>query len=299
MMVICAAVALLVFGYAFRSREPVYAGKTLSYWVHLYNDAIPGDAEKEQAADAIRKIEDDALPFLLRWLRHEPHLSFTVIDKLVQKTPLKNSQRLDDWMYGSKRAYRADEAIHIFQLLDRPLAKRAIPKLTAYLNDPKHHYTAMRAAQVLAEIGDNGIPPLLQALAQPGHHAAQPTMCALFWTPPTGTNAAQAVPLLVGYIRDPDFMVAQAAADALGAIHTDPDMSLPALTSALTSSEPAVRQAAAGSIGKFGTNALRVLSDLMPALADPSPDVRATASNAVAAISPEALAPPAHTSRPL
>jgi HEAT repeat protein len=192
-------------------------------------------------------------------------------------------------MHGEKRDDRADDTVHIFGILDRSVAKSAVPKLTTYLNDSRHHYTAGRAAVALADIGDDGVPSLLRALEQPGHHALQPVMCALFWAPPKGTNATLAVNLLVRHTRDKGFMAAQTAVDALGAIATDCRISLPALTDALASEDAEIREAAASAIGKFGTNAHTALPALLAVLKDSSPRVQSSASNAVAMIQPKAF----------
>ena len=72
--VVVAALALAgAIWQAARSREPVYQGKPLSFWLEQYSGQISGGAfipnrtkaVREQAATAIRHIGTNAIPWLL------------------------------------------------------------------------------------------------------------------------------------------------------------------------------------------------------------------------------------------
>jgi HEAT repeat protein len=148
----------------------------------------------------------------------------------------------------------------------------------------------MRAAQTLGVMGELGMQPLLQALGDPHHMMHQPIMCALYWTPPTGTNAVRAVHLLIPYTQDRDSLVARTAVDALGAIAAEAEIVLPVLTTALKSNDLELRKATACSIGKFGTKARPAIPALVQVLEDLSPEVRSSATNALKAIAPQIFA---------
>jgi HEAT repeat protein len=286
-LLVCVALALLALIWQSQYAEPGYQGQPLSYWVHTWRTSTPGDDSEAQAARAIRALGQKARPFLLRWLRYEQRAKPNLAQSLLPRIPvLASNRRLRNWVFLDKSYERAQESIRVFAILDHSVAKAAVPTLTTYLNDSTHPITAARAAQALGEIGEEGMPPLLRALAAPHHFLAPEIVFVFLATPPHGTNAARAATLLLKFTRSQKSAIAEAAIGALGAMAADPDTTLPALTNALASEHFYIRVAAVRAIGQFATNAGSAVPSLLAALHDPSPTVALLASHALAAIRP-------------
>jgi hypothetical protein len=69
--------AFLAFRFFTDKPEPRYQGISLTAWLCTYDSYFsstnfPTMAQMDQAADAVRHIGTNALPFLLRWLSDEP-----------------------------------------------------------------------------------------------------------------------------------------------------------------------------------------------------------------------------------
>lgn len=88
------------------------------------------------------------------------------------------------------------------------------------------------------------------------------------------TKKPAAVPLLIGFITDPDNMLRMYTVEAMGEI-SSPDLYTP-LTKALTDKDPPVRGGAATSLGKLGDP--RAIPLLTQTLQDPDPIVRVSAA---------------------
>src|SRR5262245_12996976 len=57
-----------------REKEPEYQGKTLTEWLDIYEGGVIGyikDPERQEAADALRNIGTNALPWLIKWISNE------------------------------------------------------------------------------------------------------------------------------------------------------------------------------------------------------------------------------------
>src|SRR5437660_11441199 len=67
-ILVVAGVLVAVFN---REREPEYGGKRLSEWVEQYADHSDSLGQKAEAADAIRHIGTNAVPYLIEWLQYE------------------------------------------------------------------------------------------------------------------------------------------------------------------------------------------------------------------------------------
>jgi len=86
-LVLAAAAALL----GLREREPRYNGRTLSEWLARYNPAWDRDdggrTTSENAAEAVKHIGTNALPWLVRWIRYEPRPWEVKLHFLTRKLP--------------------------------------------------------------------------------------------------------------------------------------------------------------------------------------------------------------------
>jgi HEAT repeat protein len=103
-----------------------------------------------------------------------------------------------------------------------------------------------------------------------------------------GPGACEAVPALAVALRDSDGDVRYAAAGALGRIGPAASEAVPALAVALKDSDVAVRRSAAESLGQIGPGAGEAVPALVEALKDPDVPVHACAARALGEIGPGA-----------
>src|ERR1043165_3334350 len=142
-----------------REREPEYGGKRLSEWVERYATP-PHMRQTEEAADAIRHIGTNAIPYLLKWIKYDPPSWKNKLYKALNFTFERVNR---DWMLQDEQRDRADRATMAFRALGSE-AEGAIPELTRRMNDPKANRSATRAVEVLADLRTSGLPPLLAAI---------------------------------------------------------------------------------------------------------------------------------------
>jgi hypothetical protein len=99
-------IALLVWP---REREPEYNSVELSKWLERYND------KKPHAAEAIRHIGTNALPFLLHWIQYETPGWRNALDHLHTKLPSSvQKARPVQWLFKDKAEYRAELSVEGF-----------------------------------------------------------------------------------------------------------------------------------------------------------------------------------------
>ena len=197
------------------SREPGYAGHTLSEWVDTYSDfskTLPGESD-----DAIRHIGTNAIPDLLKWVRYEmpawKSKLYAVFNPILGR--LKQSWKLT----ANRETTRANDAMRALLALG-PSAERAAPDLARMLNNPKASTSATRAAAVLAKLGNVGLPPLLARLKnQPANPGLR--MALVYHVGCFGTNALGAFPIVRRFVIDPDLMVRITATNALWMINRE------------------------------------------------------------------------------
>jgi len=197
-------VAALVFSGS-REREPVFRGRTLSQWVRKFPDS---DARK-----AMQDIGTNALPCLLDWVRYETppwkqRLYAAVNPALSSLNP--------QWSLYDEKQLRPINAAFVFGMLG-PEAAPVIPELTQMLNAPSPVGLADRAVDVLAVLGDLGLPPLLEVLTNKNGQALAPHIAICF-----GRGISNGVPqYLHELLNSGDFKVRNAATNALR--HLDPN----------------------------------------------------------------------------
>jgi HEAT repeat protein len=195
--------------------------------------------------------------------------------KLLRKIFVLNSRD------KSKEAYLARTTERVFEVLG-PEAKDYIPELTQLMNDTnKTDTTAWWAIWGISFMGDNALPPLMNALANPPGRLRN---MACIVIPHLGTNAYPAIPLLIDCLSDSNEIVVTDAELALGKL-----IVIPALTAKLSDPRPSVRRWGVEPLGYFGVEAKPAVPSLRKFLNDPDQWVRNVATNAIRAIAPEAL----------
>lgn len=267
-LLISAIAVLIVIGFvAFftRDKEPEYNGKPLSHWVAVHGGTgqqpKPTKQQSEEAAEAIRAIGTNALPWLLAWLDYEP----AWIDELL---PVRYS--------GTECSLDARAAI----IALGPLAVSAIPELHRIVrrttNAPQAGAIALIA---LCRMGPAAVPAITNILATMPYAEDHWGMPYILET--LGTNAIAALPILLQHLANTNEAIATTGAACLAHLHLEADQSVPALTEALGDPRPGIRKIAAEGLGNFGPLARSALPALTNALSDPDELVR---SNAKAAI---------------
>jgi len=67
--------------------EPMYKGRTLSAWLRRYSQTSDRPDDNAAAADAVRHIGTNAIPYLLQWMDWRAPASFVSIDGALQNFP--------------------------------------------------------------------------------------------------------------------------------------------------------------------------------------------------------------------
>jgi hypothetical protein len=321
--VIAAACALIGRG----PKEPAYQGKTLGEWINTYNsplnpftyDLFPkpypaaefyprylpiGERNRKEAeelerirqvaAEAVRQIGTNGVPTLLHWLDYDMPSWKRKLAMFRDKLPrgFQGGQLMNWWLIAGDQ-YRIDRALLGFYLLGSN-AVTAVPELTRRMST-RTSQSALWAINVLANVGNEGLPPLLAALANTNApnrpHIARFMDSQLFLN--LGTNARPAVQILASCVSDGDSAVAYWSVVTLGTRAIEPDICVPALIHCLSDPRPTFRGKSADSLSRFAAAALPAVPMLVAHLTDPDPYVRLSVTNALQTISPGGLEIPA------
>jgi hypothetical protein len=137
-------------------REPVYQGKTLSWWIYHASAPFMESHDAPERADAVRHIGTNGLPFLVAWIRDAPKISRldSILGVVTRKVPgpwFKPKFRND------QLAWDAVWALHELGGAARP----AIPDLVQ-LTQNSNAYVSTIASLALYGIGTNVAPGLLE-----------------------------------------------------------------------------------------------------------------------------------------
>jgi hypothetical protein len=260
-------------------REPRYEGKPLSYWI---GHTRGNDTPKERQA-ALASMGDKAVPFLVARLRWKASPAVQWLLARFPRFPL-----LADFTF---RQYVAQYgAVYAVGVLG-PKAREAIPALEAL--DPNvgaispEFGASVRAA--VASIKQEPLTPYIDRLkntSDPGWYESAYLMCYL------GTNAIAAIPNLIAALEvttnSYNPVIRSFACQALGSIHSRPEVCVPALVPMLRSPDPAERQVALLALAPFGSNARPAWTELTNCLSDPYPLSRELAAKLLKEIDAEA-----------
>jgi hypothetical protein len=254
----CAGVIALFVWKSVPPPEPVYRGKPLRVWLDEWranefpttNWATRSDKAKQEAADAVRAIGPDAIPFLLKSLRFK-HPS--IKSRLREIIPARwhSALHLNYGPYDSQIP-----GMDGFAILG-PLGAPALPQLIKLGQDGEanHSRWAVGALGSLRSAGDPAIPFLIQSLTNADWQTRQMaawSLCTInkqpdivipalieylkflktlsltaediycidyltFW----GTNAKPAVPVILEFLESPDVRKREAVTNCLPRI--DPE----------------------------------------------------------------------------
>jgi hypothetical protein len=170
--------------------------------------------EDQEAAEAVRHIGTNALPWLLKWTDYEPS---------AWKMMLAANAPAAAWMPGSLRSAclwllnrRADDLDWLarfgFEILG-PQARPALPEVQRRMADWGRPTRASIAMQIYTHIeGPDAVPALVSALVNTNAKSRQ---SAAFCLATLGTNGAPGAPMLRNSLSDPDPVVRRFAGAAL------------------------------------------------------------------------------------
>ena len=276
----CVLAATVVAGVAIcalRPREPEHDGRRLREWVgDLRFYGIAGGLEHQQAAEALRAMSTNAVP----WLIGELHARDSPLKLRLMTLLRKQSLVRIEFKEASYRRHQAALACRELG----PAAHAAVPALAENLTnvDSSNPSTVPLA---LAAIGPEALIPLRHGLTNIDHRVRYGAASALG---KLGSNAAPVVPALIERLKDDSHLVRSSAAGSLGMIAQDPGLTVPPLVRSLEDLDPRVRGPAALALGAFGHKAKVAVPTLLELLEDKNDEVRRCAAIALDRIDPAA-----------
>jgi hypothetical protein len=134
--------------------EPEYQGRYLSEWI----EALP----KQEAERAVQAIGTNGIPYYFEWMhRKSPRWRMSFVGRLPRW--IQSQRIVFQWRSDSAGRKRASDSLEAFRILG-PNAASAVPELKSMLGDPE---AADRVIKALVHIGEDGIPALESAFADP------------------------------------------------------------------------------------------------------------------------------------
>ncbi len=199
-----------------KPKEPSFSGRKLSWWLRrLYEDELP-TPEQDAARAAIVAIGEEAVPFLLGWLRQP-----------------------------GRNAFRAASGFRV-------LGDKAAAAIAEILRDPGPEPQA--AGSSLGGIGLLAIEALVELLNHPDEmfRSAGAEGLSEIAEPFTDASLRSCLPPLVRNTKDVHQHVRARSASALGRIGKEPATCVPALVPLLNDHSTLVQASAVYALGCFG-----------------------------------------------
>jgi len=247
--------------------DPVYQDRPLSAWLEDLGDKIPEET-RTVSGKALQQAGTNVVPYLVQILEmRESRFRKSFVTWV-------NNQRIVKYRI-TPLADRQKQAVYACWRLG-PVAKGAIPALSELLAVGDFPDPICRA---LYKIGPEGVRVLSRALSDPHAEVRLHAADKLAWY--NGPEGALAVPELVASLKDNDAKVRARAAQALGAIHANPDLALPALVGNLQDSDYSARATAITAIGLYRSQAESVVPALLKGLDDTNSFVRSATVQSV------------------
>lgn len=252
-------VLVLAIVWAFHSREPVYQGKPLSFW--MLANARPIVKGQPDPAAALSAIGSNAVPFLLKWAEQKPFTWQKQLRPYRDKSAILR-KIIPYWATGIDKQNRALAALEAIPSLG-PAGRPAIPRLTILANNETDNSVGQLATTALAKL--EAFPALITVAT---NQNAKARLNAIHYL--GQLRDAAAVPALLQSLNGPDAEAAAGAARSLGLIHQASEVVVPALQAALRSelatqgsAQRDKRLSIASALAEFGTNADLAVPDLV------------------------------------
>lgn len=209
------ALAAVIATLTFRTeREPEYGGRKLTEWLKLYLQSPDRFTDGREAAEAVRHIGTNALPWLLRWADYEPPgwrmTVGTNAPALARRSGVFRSAYL--WLLNRPAEDLNWLARIGFEILGQQ-ARPALPEVQRRMVDWGKPWRASISMQIYTHIeGPDAVPTLVNALVSTNANCKQ---SAAFCLASLGTNGALAAPTLRNALTDRDPIVCRLAGVAL------------------------------------------------------------------------------------
>jgi len=158
-----------------------------------------------------------------------------------------------------------------------------IPLLVTFLGDAEHR-VSQAAEAVLAAVGEDAIPALIEAYNTGNESVRLGAIGALGKIEPITEDALD---VLLKALKDPDMLVRERAASSFLSLTPDASITVPALIEALSDEYSLVCSHAATALGHYGPDAIDAVPELLEGLKDERKQVRSSSLNALANISNE------------
>jgi hypothetical protein len=284
-----AVLALGVGTMVFRSREPSYAGRSLSSWLAEIALNSEENHPYDKAAEAVGRIGTNALPTLLRWYSStEPPEWKQTLSSLLGNLPafISANRFVTRFLQGDDRRPQWGR---IGLLL---VGSNAIPELAKLATNEVFEARAVGTCELLGQLGPAAVPHLVGIVTNTRNSFIMSV--AVRSLGEIGEGARSAIPTLIQCLAEPSAPVAETAAEALGLIRQDPDTVVPALAGCLPGSRPNLQCSVATALSRFGPAAHQAVPALLLMATNRNPALHFRAEYALRQIAPEALtnAPP-------
>jgi len=271
--------------------EPSYKGKRLSQW--LDELARRGSVGQAECKEAIKSMGSRAVPFLVRWLEDESASDRMRVDKVLGALPYGvRTSRLAAWLVRKvdereiQKSMRANAAERALVLLREDI-QPALPDLIRVFRRPSQSFGAYRAANVLAGLGKQAFPQVMETISDPRFSNYIAGASVVGQMQDLGEGGAAAVPFLCHHLKHGGTLT-MVCVDALGNLAAAPDEAVPALvevlTNAMEKSDVMLSRKCAEALGKFGGRGGEAVAVLCAALKSPDGITAAEAARALGKI---------------
>jgi len=272
-------------------REPVYQGKSVTFWIHSLTNS---GAEKLQAEEVLGQIGLPAIPYLVAGFE----MNETVYSKLWHRAPAAMRGFLPEpfsWQRINSeiaqvlgfigRGHRFSDGVG--DAPTTPQLERGVRALAHRLADPNVN-VRISCAQALAFIGPNARdagPDLLKMFGQGNSHE-KIMVCQAFGTIGPCSSARQVVKVMLSGLSGADKHLQLAVVQALGAMGSEAEAAIPVLTERLTDSDGELRRAAVRSLARIGNVPKGIRPNLLLLLNETDEGTRAGAALALVRLDP-------------
>src|ERR1051326_970456 len=99
--------------------EPSYKGKKLSQWLREYSLPRYGNPEPTEAAEAIRHIGTNGIPYMIKWMRSTPSPWRVRLASKIRRSSPSTCDKLADLLFSNKRLQLGDAAVYGFAILGK------------------------------------------------------------------------------------------------------------------------------------------------------------------------------------
>ncbi len=202
-----------------RSREPIFEGKPLTFWVYEANRG--NGPEARHAEGVMRRAGTNAIPTLLKMLRKRESPLVRSLAALARKQHVITVR----YVGADVRTFVAARPF----LALGPEAKGAVPELIEIFDQNISPVSQADIAEIFAFIGPEAraaVPSLLRAVGNTNRIVHE---CAIHALACIHAQPERVVPLLEKCLSDPDWSVKRCAMSGLAAFGEEARPALPAL----------------------------------------------------------------------